>query len=194
MATIEFWYEFASPYSYFSFMRIEPLAEKAGATIKYQPFLLGPVFKQFGWDTSPFLIFKQKGDYFFRDIEREADFYNLPLKMPEQFPIHSLLAARTALIGFEKGWGVEFSKAVYTKAFGEGGDVSNKGEIAKILESLNVGDVADILAAAGAQENKQKMRDVSARAIELNIFGAPTFIVGNELYWGNDRLEKAIFS
>ena len=193
MKQLEFWYEFASPYSYFSMMRIEELAAASNIDIHYQPFLLGPLFKEFGWNTSPFNIYAEKGENFFRDIEREAEFYKLPpIKIREEFPQPGLAAARVALIGMEEGWGVEFSKAIYQRQFQEGMQTKGIEDVMEVLQALNISEAEGVIGKANSDENKNRLREITEQAKEKKIFGAPTFIVGNELFWGNDRLERAI--
>ena len=188
---LEFWYEFASTYSYLSVMRIEELAEREGVTLKWKPFLLGPIFKTQGWDTSPFNIYEAKGAYMWRDIERHAEKYGIPLKRPTEFPRHELLASRVALIAEPEGWCPEFSKMVYLANFAQDRDISDEGVIASILESLGK-EGAHVIELAKSDENKLRLRAQTEESIEKGIFGAPTFIAGGELFWGNDRLEDAL--
>src|SRR4051812_14984829 len=96
---LDFWFEFASTYSYPAAMRIGALAEAAGVTVRWRPFLLGPIFKEQGWDTSPFNLYPAKGRYMWRDLERVCDAIHLPFRKPESFPQWSLLPARVALVG-----------------------------------------------------------------------------------------------
>ena len=193
MKRLEFWYEFASPYSYFSMMRIEALAKAANVKVHYQPFLLGPLFKEFGWDTSPFKIYAEKGENFFRDIEREAEFYKLPpIKILEEFPQPGLAAARVALIGMEEGWGIEFSKEVYKRQFQQGLPTKSKDDVLAVLQTMNLPHPEALIEKANSDENKNHLREITEQAKAKKIFGAPTFIVGNELFWGNDRLERAL--
>lgn len=193
MKELEFWYEFASPYSYFSMMRIEGLAKTANVKVHYQPFLLGPLFKEFGWETSPFKIYAVKGENFFRDIEREAEFYGLPpIKILDEFPQPGLAAARVALIGMEEGWGIEFSKAIYQRQFERGLQTKGKEGVFEVLQALNISDAEGVIEKANSDENKNRLREITEQAKEKKIFGAPTFIVGKELFWGNDRLERAL--
>ena len=100
----EFWFEFASTYSYLSVMRIERAAQAAGVDIAWKPFLLGPVFLALGWNDSPFNIYPPKGRYMWRDLERLAAKEGLPFQRPSRFPRNGLLAARVALVGVEDGW------------------------------------------------------------------------------------------
>jgi len=192
-ARLEFWYELASTYSYLSAMRIEPLAAAAGVTIAWKPFLLGPIFHAQGWNTSPFNLFPAKGAYMVRDVARMADERGLPFKMPSPFPQNSLQAARLALIGHEEGWGPAFTRAVYTAEFAEGAQIADQHVLGAILRSLNL-DAAALFARAGQPETKDRLRQQNEEAQELGIFGAPSFLVGTELFWGDDRLEQAIAS
>src|SRR6201988_3639067 len=103
--TLDFWFEFASTYSYPAAMRIAPLAAATGVTVRYRPFLLGPIFKAQGWDSSPFNVYAAKGRHMWRDLERLCADLALPFRRPELFPQSSLLAARVALLGLDHGWG-----------------------------------------------------------------------------------------
>ncbi len=100
---LEFWYDFASTYSYLSAMRIETLSEAAGVTVAWKPFLLGPIFAAQGWTTSPFNLYPAKGRNMVRDIERIAASRGLRFALPAKFPQNSLMAARLALVGRRRG-------------------------------------------------------------------------------------------
>ncbi len=100
---LDFWFEFASTYSYPAAMRIDALAGKAGVEVRFRPFLLGPIFKAQGWDTSPFNLFPAKGRHMWRDVERICAELKLPFRRPDPFPQASLLAARVALVGLGGG-------------------------------------------------------------------------------------------
>lgn len=192
MARIGFFYEFASTYSYLSAMRIERLARERDVEVRWRPFLLGPIFKARGWDTSPFNIYPDKGRYMVRDMERLADAQGLvPFRLPKTFPANSVLAARAALaLGDEAR--PAFSRAVYHAEFAEEQDIADRGVIGGILQSLRH-DAERVLAATGDQFVKDKLRAETDEALRLGIFGAPAFVtVGGELFWGNDRLEMAL--
>src|SRR5688572_26345848 len=135
---LEFWYEFASTYSYLSAMRIEALAASAGVEIAWKPLLLGPIFRAQGWDTSPFNIYPAKGRYMVRDMERLAAARGLPFKLPSPFPQNSLHAARLALIGLAEGWGPAFTRAVYDAEFAGGADIGDKRVLAGLLTRLGL--------------------------------------------------------
>jgi 2-hydroxychromene-2-carboxylate isomerase len=190
---LEFWYELASTYSYLSAMRIEALAAAAGITVVWKPLLLGPIFHTQGWATSPFNIYPAKGKYMVRDMERLAAARGLPFRLPSPFPQNSLHAARLALIGHAQGWGVAFARAVYEAEFAQGADIGDKRVLGAILERLGL-DAAALLAVSAAPETKERLRQQTEEAQELGIFGAPSFLAGGDLYWGDDRLEQALAS
>lgn len=190
--TLEFWFEFASSYSYLSVMRIEPLARAAGVTLQWRPFLLGPVFLSLGWNDSPFNIYPPKGRYMWRDLARLASRYGLPLKVPSRFPRNGLLAARVALAGADEAWMPAFCRAVMGANFAEDREIAEVEVIRAILTSLEL-PVDAILARAESPENKQALRRQTERAGEIGLFGAPSFVTPDgELFWGNDRLEDAL--
>src|SRR3954466_1708598 len=130
MPALDFFYEFASTYSYIAAMRIAPLAEPAGVTVRWRPFLLGPIFKAHGWETSPFNLYPAKGRYMVRDCERLCATLGLAFRLPDPFPQNSLLASRVALVGLEDGCGEDFSRAVYRAEFSEGRQISDPAVIA----------------------------------------------------------------
>jgi len=190
--TLEFWYEFASTYSYLSAMRIEALAEAAGVEVRWRPFLLGPIFAAQGWTTSPFNLYPAKGRYMWRDMQREAARLGLPCIQPDPFPQNGLLAARVALLGADHPWGPTFTKAVYRAEFGEGRPISDPATIRKVLADLGL-DAEAILLRAGEEANKAALKAQTEEAMARGIFGAPTFIAPDgEMFWGNDRLERAL--
>jgi 2-hydroxychromene-2-carboxylate isomerase len=189
---LEFWFDFASTYSYPAAMRIGALADKAAVRVKFRPFLLGPIFKAQGWDTSPFNLFPAKGRHMWRDLERICADLALPFRRPEPFPQSSVLAARVALVGLDNGWGEDFCRAVYRAEFAEGRRIDEPQTMRAILAALRL-DPDDVVAAAQTNEIKDKLRAETAEAQRLDIFGAPSFRTADgELFWGNDRLESAL--
>ena len=189
--TMDFWFEFASSYSYLSVMRIEKLAAAAGVKVRWRPFLLGPVFLSLGWNDSPFNIYPPKGRYMWRDLERLCARYGLALCKPSVFPRNGLLAARVALLGQDEAWIADFAKAVMCANFAEDREISHPAVIGAILSDLGL-PADDLLARAASDENKAALRRQTEQATARGLFGAPSFIVGDELFWGNDRLEDAL--
>src|ERR1051325_5872032 len=111
MPALAFFYEFASTYSYITAMRIGPLAEAARVAVRWRPFLLGPIFKAQGWESSPFNLYPAKGRYMVRDCERLCAALGLTFRLPDPFPQNALLASRVALAALDEGWGEDFSRA-----------------------------------------------------------------------------------
>jgi 2-hydroxychromene-2-carboxylate isomerase len=188
MKDITCWFDFASNYSYLSVLR---LARQKEVAVEWKPFLLGPIFQQQGWNNSPFVLQRNKGDYVWLDMPRECAKYNLPWRQPAEFPRRSLLAARVALLGERQPWMAEFCARTMLANFAHDQDIGNQACIAAILTSLGL-DAAAILAAAQSADHKAQLRQRGEEAGALRIFGAPTFFVGSEMYWGNDRLDDAL--
>jgi len=188
---LEFWFEFASTYSYPAASRIERLAAAAGVPLRWRPFLLGPIFVSQGWGDSPFNIYPLKGRYMWRDMERLCEKYELPFRRPSKFPRSGLLAARVACMAADEPWCPRFVRAVFRANFAEDREISRTETIAEILATLGQ-PPREVLARAEAEENKQRLREQSQMTVVKGIFGAPTMVVGDELFWGNDRLEDAI--
>ena len=189
--SIAFWYEFASTYSYLAAFRIEDAAAAAGVGIEWRPFLLGPLFAKEGLRDSPFNIYPAKGRYMWRDLERLCARDGLAWRRPTQFPRSGLLAARVAVLGVGEGWGPAFSKAVYRANFAEDRDIASAHTLAEILRGIGQ-EPAFVLDRAQAPAIKDALRAQTAAAEDLGIFGAPSFQVGTEIFWGQDRLADAV--
>jgi len=189
--TLDFWFEFASTYSYPAAMRIAPLAKARGVNVRWRPFLLGPIFKAQGWDNSPFNIYPAKGRYMWRDLERICAALAIPFRQPVPFPQNGLIAARVALVALAQGWGEDFCRATYRAEFGEGRDIGEATTIASVLAALGR-NAEEIMQQAQADAVKADLRAQTEEAQRLGIFGAPSFTTGGELFWGNDRLEAAL--
>ncbi len=188
--TLEFWFEFASTYSYLSVMRIGSVAQTAGVEVRWQPFLLGPIFGAQGWNDSPFNIYPAKGAYMWRDLERRANAYELPLRRPSRFPRNGLLAARVAQIATGDDWCGDFTRRVFTANFADDREIGDEAVIRSILIDLGR-DPDAILERATSPENKHALKMVNEEAARRGVFGAPTFFAAGELFWGDDRLEEA---
>ena len=192
MPTLDFWFDFASTYSYPAALRIAPLAAEAGVTLRWRPFLLGPIFKAQGWDNSPFNLYPVKGAYMWRDLERLCASLDLPFKRPPSFPQHSIMAARVALAALEQGWGDDFCRAVYRREFGNGADIGSAEAISEIIGALGRA-AGPVIERAQSDEIKTRLRAQTDEAQRRGIFGAPSFVTADgELFWGNDRLEAAL--
>ena len=188
---IEFWFDFASTYSYPAALRVEALARSKGVTVKWKPFLLGPIFLAQGWNDSPFNIYPAKGRYMWHDMERICADLNAPLRRPSQFPRNGVLASRVACCYEGEPWVPDFIRTVYRANFGDDLDISQAEVVMRCLDTLGQKG-AEMIAVAQSPENKDRLRKQTEQAIAKGIFGAPTFMVGDEMFWGNDRLEAAI--
>ncbi len=192
MKTVEFWYEFASTYSYPAAMRVEDVAARRGLAVHWRPFLLGPLFADLGWSTSPFNLQPAKGAYMWRDLERTCCRLGLAFRRPDPFPQNGLLVARVALALPDDGARAQFSRAVYRAEFGEGTAIGDEPVVAGLLASEGF-HVAAVLEPAAAPETKQALRRSTEQAKAHGIFGAPTLRTADgEIFWGHDRLDEAV--
>jgi 2-hydroxychromene-2-carboxylate isomerase len=188
---IEFWFDFGSNYSYLAAQRIEALATGAGLAVAWRAFLLGPIFREFGWDTSPFVLQKEKGAYMWRDMERQCAKYGLPWRRPSVFPRLALLPARVVSAHPRAPWLGAFCRAVTRQNFALDQDINAVEQVRAALVEAGV-EAEAVLAAAASDATKAMLRALTAEARARGIFGAPTFFARGEMFWGNDRLEDAI--
>jgi 2-hydroxychromene-2-carboxylate isomerase len=188
---IEFWFEFGSSYSYLSVMRIEGEAQRRGVRIAWKPFLLGPIFRALGMENSPFVLQKEKGAYMRRDMARQCRKYGLGWVEPGTFPRLGVFPARIALMGAEKPWIGAFCRRVMELNFVLDQDINQAERMAAILTGLGL-PASEILDQAQAEPTKARLRAQTDEARARGIFGAPTFFVGTEMFWGNDRLDDAL--
>ncbi len=189
---LEFWYEFASTYSYPAAMRIEALAGAAGVEVVWRPFLLGPIFGDQGWKDSPFNIYPVKGAYMWRDLERICFDHDIPFRRPSVFPRNGLLAARVAVAGLDEGWTPAFTRAVYEANFAHDQDISLKEVLGPLVDQAG-GDAEAAFEQAASEGVKARLRGHVDIARERGVFGAPSFITPDgELFWGHDRINEAL--
>jgi 2-hydroxychromene-2-carboxylate isomerase len=190
--TVEFWFGLSSTYSYLAAMRVEALAAAAGRRLEWRAFLLGPIFQtQQGSADSPFNRYPERGRYMWRDVERLCAKYGLPLHKPSVFPRNALLATRVALLGEQAPWIGSFVRAIFTANFAEDRDIARDEVVREVLESLGL-DAPELIARAGEEATKQRLRARTDEAMQRGIFGAPDFFVDGELFFGQDRLDDAL--
>jgi len=172
-------------------MRIEAAAAESGIPIRWRPFLLGPVFRAHGWQSSPFIDQPHKAEYMWRDIERVCDALHLPFSKPSLFPRGSVLATRVAHRFNEAPWLPAFVRAIYKANFERDRDIADRTVVADCLQ--RIGRAAEeIISDAELPDSKRALKNQTDRAAQRGVFGAPFFIVGKERFWGNDRLEQAL--
>ena len=139
----------------------------------------------------PFPEASAKTAHMWRDLERRADDLGVPYRRPSTYPVNSLPAARVALAGKRDGWCQRFTEEAFRLHWTEGCLIGTEDNLREAIAILGL-DAAQILQLANSPENKEALKAQTPRAIERGIFGAPSFVVGNELFWGDDRLEDAI--
>jgi 2-hydroxychromene-2-carboxylate isomerase len=188
---VDFFYDFASPYACLSALRIRSVAAAAGVAVRWRPFLLGPIFQAEGLADTPMKVFPLRGAYMVRDVPRRARRHGFTLDVPAGFPLNGLLAARVALGALAGGWGEDFSEAVFRAEFQEGHDIGTPEVVGALVAGLGR-DPIRALASAKTPEVKAALRAETGAAQAAGIFGAPSFLVDGELFWGDDRLEDAL--
>ncbi len=191
---LEFWYDFASTYSYPAAMTVGRRAAEAGVALAWKPFLLGPVFHaQQGIADSPFNLHREKGAWMWRDLARACERAGVPLKRPTVFPRNSLHAARAALACEADGLDVAaFSRAVFDANFARDQDIGDVGRLGEICAEIDYPG-GEVMARAATDPIKQALKDQTARAMAKGLFGAPSFVTDDgELFWGFDRMEEAL--
>jgi 2-hydroxychromene-2-carboxylate isomerase len=188
---VEFWFEFASTYSYIASARVSEICTAASIELQWRPFLLGPIFQAQGWNDSPFNLFHAKGRYMWRDMERVCESHGLAFQRPSEFPRNGLTAARLGCAARDEAWLPDFVRAVYAANFAHDRDIADPEVLKDILFAIEV-DPDAWLTKAGTDDSKRRLHDQTKRAQTLGLFGAPSFVVGDELFWGNERLGDAI--
>lgn len=188
-ATIDFYFDFSSSYSYIALPRLARLADDHDCHINWKPIALGVIFK--AMNHAPPAADTTKGRYVWRDVERSAAFADLPFKWPEPFPFNSMTAARVFwyLADSDTDRAVEWARAVFHTSFGEGRDCSSPDVLAAVAADLDLNG-QELLEATGNEAVKERLKQVTGEAMERGVFGAPTFFVGDEMFWGGDRLEQ----
>jgi len=189
---LEFWFEFASTYSYVGALRIEEECARAGVHLHWKPFLLGPLFgEQLGIRDSPFNVQPVRGRYMWRDLERLCAKYGLPWRKPAAFPRKSVLAGRVACALGEDPRQADCIRGLFRANFAEDRDIADPSVIGEVLRTCGV-DAEAVLLRAGSPEAKAALRANTSRARASGIFGAPNCVVADEVFFGQDRIADAI--
>ena len=191
MKRVEFYYDLVSPYSYLAYGRVGRISEESGAELVLRPMLLGAVHKAVGLQ-APIEI-KPKASYQARDIRRWAEYYGLPLEFPTPFPFRTLKTMRAAIFLQERGELEAFTREAFALYWEEGGapdglqETDEVAPISAVAGRIGV-DPEEVLSGAASPEAKQALKVATSEAVERGVFGAPAFFVGDEMFWGNDRL------
>ncbi len=187
MATLEFFYDFVSPYSYLASTRVEAEAARVGGTVRFRPFLLGGVFNATG-NRAP-IENPAKGRHLATDLGRWAKRLGVPFAWPAQFPLLTVLPLRAAFAAERAGKLVPYTHAMFRAYWAEGRDISSPGVVQEAAASAGLDGAALVAEAPGF---KEALKAQTQEAVDRGSFGAPTFFVGEEMFIGNDRLDFAI--
>ncbi|MGA9523988.1 MAG: 2-hydroxychromene-2-carboxylate isomerase [Myxococcaceae bacterium] len=184
--TLEFFFDYGSPYSWLACTQIDAIAQRTSAEVRWRPFLLGAVFKATGNHAPAQNMYKAR--YLLKDLGDWTRAYGLPaFVLPPDFPSDSIKANRLGLVAEELGKLPAYSHAVYRAGFTEGRDISQPQVLADLLRGAGM-DPQAAFARMLSQEIKDRLRKNTDEAVERGAFGAPTFFIGDDMYFGNDRL------
>lgn len=185
---VEFYFDVGSPAAYLAWTQLPRIAREAGAGIEYRPFLLGGVFQATG-NRSPMEV-PAKGQYMQDDLQRFARRYGVPFSHNPHFPINTLTLMRGA-IGLqmrEPARMVSYVDAVYRAIWVDGKNMNDPATVAKVLQQAGFAP-EQLLALASDPAVKDRLKAETQEAVARGVFGAPTFFVGQDMFWGQDRLD-----
>ena len=188
MASLDFYFDFGSPASYLAYTQLPALCADTGATVNWHPMLLGGVFQATG-NHSPATI-PAKGAYVFKDFARFAKRYGVPLTMNPHFPINTLMLMRCA-IGLQLRSDprfADYTQAMFQAIWVDAKNMNDAAAVGAVFQAAGF-DAAALLVLANEQSVKDQLKAATQEAIDRGIFGAPTFFVGKEMFWGQDRLD-----
>ena len=190
MSTIDFWFSIGSTYTYLTVMRIGAVEQQKGITVRWRPFDVRSIMVEM--NNIPFSTKPIKAAYMWRDLERRAEMYGIPWVSIPAYPLkHLEFANRVAIIGSQEGWCPQYVEATYRRWFLDGQEAGSEPNLSESLREI--GQEPDrVLALAATEQTKKALEEETDIARSLGVFGAPTFAVGTEIFWGDDRLEDAI--
>jgi 2-hydroxychromene-2-carboxylate isomerase len=187
---IDFWFTMGSTYSYLSVMRLAEVESLTGIGFRWRPFHLLTLLQEM--KHVPFADKPAKAAYMWRDIERRAQRHGIPVSVPAPYPVkQSVVANRIALLGLQEGWGRDFIRAAYRRWLVLGQETGSEANISASLEEIGQAP-ARVMEAANTARICGLLDAETDEARRLGIFGSPTFVVGQELFWGDDRLDDAL--
>jgi 2-hydroxychromene-2-carboxylate isomerase len=187
---IDFWFSTGSTYSYLSVMRLAEVERQSGISFRWRPFSVRQIMIEM--DNTPFRTKPIKLAYMWRDIERRAGLYGLPIRVPAPYPLtHWDTANRVAVLAAAEGWVADYARASYRRWFQEGQEPGCDPNLGDSLREIGQ-DPARVLARAASDEIGSAYEAATEEARRLKIFGSPSFSVNGEIFWGDDRLDDAI--
>lgn len=186
MATqVEFFFDYGSPFSYLADTQLPALAQRTGATIVYRPMLLGAVLKETG-NASPMAV-PAKGRYMSTELQRWAQRYGVPFHTNPFFPINTLRLMRGSVAALLDGTFAAYHRAIFSGVWVKGLNLGEETVLREVLRAAGL-DADRVVTRLEEQEVKDQLRANTEEAVRRRVFGAPTFFVGEEMFWGNDRL------
>jgi 2-hydroxychromene-2-carboxylate isomerase len=187
--TYDYFFDFGSLASYLAHTQLEKIKAETGASPVYLPMLLGAVFKATG-NASPVSV-PAKGKYIFVDFKRFADSYGVPLNTNPHFPIitTTLMRMLTGLQMRADQRTHEFMDVIFKAIWVDSLNMNDADIVAGVLSKAHF-DPLELLSLANDQTTKDRLKDVTTQAVERGVFGAPTFFVGDQMFWGQDRMEQ----
>jgi len=187
---IDFWFSIGSTYTYLTVMRLPDVQKSSGIRFNWHPFSVRQIMIEM--DNIPFATKPIKQAYMWRDVERRARRYDLPARLPAPYPLTEFDTANAiAVLAREEGWCEAYVRATYRYWFQEGLEAGGDANLTRVLGELGQ-DKARVLAAARSERVSAAYASATDAARARQIFGSPTFVVGDEVFWGDDRLEDAI--
>ena len=183
MKKVDFFFDLSSPYSYLAATQMRPIAERTGAEVAWRPMVLGAVFKTVG-NEMPARV-PNKARWMGNDLQRWAELYGVPFRFSSHFPSNAIKAMRLVLVDEAKA--ADVAMAGFRAMWAEDRDLTDDAELRRIAEAGGL-DPATALSAIDRPEIKERLRANTDEAIARGAFGAPTMLIGDQLFWGNDRL------
>jgi 2-hydroxychromene-2-carboxylate isomerase len=188
---LSIWFSYGSTYSYLSVMRIEQLAAEHGVKVQWKPFHVLAIFRDMGLPNGPFKPYPAKISYMWRDLERRAARHGLPYQRPPIYPPKMIRTTCVGLVAAREGWCGPFTRTTFHLHWAEGILIDTEENLCRSIAEQNH-DPERVLNASRSEDIRQELNDQTEKARQLGIFGAPSFVVGEELFWGDDRMDEAI--
>jgi 2-hydroxychromene-2-carboxylate isomerase len=187
---IDFWFSVGSTYTYLTVMRLAEIERVGGIPFRWRPFSVRAIMKEM--NNIPFGNKPIKAAYMWRDIERRAEMYGVPIKVPAPYPLTEFdLANRVAIVGVSEGWCSDYVRATYCRWFQLGQEAGSEPNVSDSLREIKQ-EPERVLGLANSGAINERYEAATDEARKLQIFGAPTFVVRGERFWGDDRLEDAV--
>ena len=183
---VDFYFDYGSPTSYLAYVQLPGVVERTGAVVNFKPILLGGVFQAAG-NVSPMTV-AAKGKWMQADMTLFAERYKVPFAMNPHFPVNTLNLMRGAMHAQREGFLQQYSDAMFTAMWAEGRNLGDPAVIASVLASAGM-DAGQLMAATQDPAVKEALKAATEAAVRRGVFGAPTLFVGDEMFFGQDRVQ-----